>query len=323
MPSRPENQAGLRNSIAKGISIGFLIFFIFSLQTATPAHAVSGDHWMIGTYYRGTYTGGSLSGVSDVGANFYNTGMPAPSGKATYAVLSASFNGTSSVPWIPQVSIENINDGSYVGYYLFAVLLDSGGQIYAPFNGGTKFYANQVSGLSNSWHVLKLGTTSLVVGNTNYEYLSWYLDGTAYISWQIATCTTPCSFSSTPYYVNKWIAPNMGVESYDTTNSDFTSFDVHGYFKVSGTDTSNMYLYGANYGYNHGCALPSSAQQTRLYLSQNIQGPDNAGLTGYIYSTSHTYGAPNEWGIGPFSLYRYIRDADLNSNFCNPIPQVA
>jgi len=217
-----------------------------------------------------------------------------------YALSFAStVNGSNSFVYTPQISIENINDGSFSGYYLYAVLLNSAGQLVTGFGNQVPTdgeYINQVSGLSSSWHTLTLGTTSLVVGNTNYEYLEYYLDGTAYTSWQIATCTTPCSFSSSPYYVNNWIVPNFGVESYDSANSDFSSADVHGYFQVSGTGTGSMYLYPANYGYHHSCPLPSGAQKdTTLYLASNVQAPGNADLTGHAYDGS--WGATDEWGI--------------------------
>jgi hypothetical protein len=320
MRSRFRNPAGPLGSVIKGISVGVMIFFILSLRAAPSVQALSGNHWMIGTYYKGTYTGGSLSGVSNVGANFKNNGMPAPSGTATFAVLTVSYNGTSSVPWIPQISIENINDGNYNGYFLYVILLNSQGQQYTSFNAPYGFYNNSVSGLSNSWHVLSLGTISQVLGNTNYEYLEWYLDGTAYIGWQIATCTTPCSFSSTPYYANNWIVSSMGVESYDNTNGDFSSLDVHGYFQVSGTNVGNMYLYPANYGYNHGCPLPSGAQKSTGYLSLNVQGPDNADVTGHVHDS--TWGATDEWAIGEgdTSVYADIEDSELSSTLCSSGP---
>jgi len=82
----------LTTSLVKGISIGAILFFILSLGIA-PAHALTaGNNWEFGVYYKGTYTSGSLSGVTNLGANFYNTAMPAPSGTATYAVLTLTIN---------------------------------------------------------------------------------------------------------------------------------------------------------------------------------------------------------------------------------------
>jgi hypothetical protein len=265
-------------------------------------------------------------------ADIDNTGMPAPSGDQTFAVLTLGLNDSSDIPWIPQVAILNTEYNGYSGYYFYALLLSDTGVLDMSFNGGTGEYLNQVSGLANSWHTIAIGTTSLVVGSTNYEYLEWYLDGTAYVSWQFATCTTPCSFSSSQYYVNDWIVPSSNVETDDYTNSDFSSLNVHGYFEEGTTTLGNIYLYpalwGACTGSGNGCSgvggdcpLPSGAQKdAKNYVGNYNEGPANGAVTGYLYSG---YGATHEWGIGPLG-YTDITDSDLSSSFCSSgPPQIA
>jgi len=321
------------HSIVKGISIGLLVFILVSLRSI-PVQATSGD-WAFGTFYKGSYSSGFLSGVNQLTVDFFNNGMPAPSGSRTFAVLTATFETPSGSNYIPQVSILNTQYNGYSGYYLYGVLMNSGGSLVIGFgnvkNGQGQYdgeYINQVSGLSDSWHTIALGTYTAVVGSTNYLYLGWYLDGTAYANWQFASCTTPCSFGSNQDVTN-YVVPNMSAESYDFTSTDFSSMDIHGYFQNSGTSLGPVYLYPATWGSSSAggdCSIGS--YQTSGWTVGDDNEPPGTGTvppeTGHVYDAS--WGATDEWGIGngDTSGYTTVDPADLSSTFCSSgPPQIA
>ena len=318
----------LSRSIGKGIAIGLFVFILVSLRSV-PVQATTGD-WAFGTFYAGSYTSGFLTSVNPLTVDFKNNGMPAPTGSRTFAVLTATFKTPSGSNYIPQVSIMNTQYNGYSGYYLYGVLMDSSSHLVIGFgnvlNGQGQYdgeYINQVSGLSNSWHTIALGTYTAVVGSTNYLYLAWYLDGTAYAIWQFASCTTPCSFGNNQYSTN-WAVPSMNAESYDFTSTDFSSLDIHGYFQNSGTNLGPIYLYPATWG-SSVCSITS--YQTSGWMIGDNNEPPGTGtvppVTGHVYDSS--WGATDEWGIGngDTSGYTTVDPAGLSSACSSGPPHIA
>lgn len=324
-----EAPAKLREQIAKGCSLGLLIFVLVSIRLATPAHAFASDNWAIGAYY--DYSG---SGSSDFTADIFNNGMPAVSNAGpTFAVLTASVEGTSE--FLPQIAIETVDDTNNVGPFLFATLLLSNGATDTNFNNGGAgcnmcgYYNISLSGLTDAWHKIELKLTSTVAGGINYGFIDYDLDGSQYASWQYDSCTAPCTL---PTY-DVWVVPELSVESYDSTNSDFSSLDVHGYLQDAGTNLGNIYLYPANWGADTSsgygdCPVPSTVQASGswpgTYIARLYEAPSNADVTGHIYdgTTGGGWGATDEWGIGigDTNGYTDITDSQLGSTLCSSGP---
>jgi hypothetical protein len=285
------------------------------------AHPVYADNWAIGTYYTYCVCGGP--GNSDWGAYFVNNGMPAPATlEQTFAVFTATTNSL-----VPQVAIMNAYSGPGLLDSLSFLSGGADGNFGCSTCHGTSFHP--LSGLLGSWHTIELKLTSVVSGNTNNEYINWLLDGVIYDTYIDFSCQMPCAVQ--PFSTE--MVPSMAVESYDNTNTDLVSLDVHGWFQYTiGTNTGSMYLYPAQWGacppvvsqqcpngVGGSCPVPSTAQTTTSYIGRDVQAPGNGAVTGNTYS-SGAFGTTYEWGIGNYNGLSEITDSMLSSSFCSPTP---
>lgn len=298
--------------ICKGVFVGILIFVLFTLGISSRVNARGSINWAMGVYWGG-YSG---SGVTGWGVDFYNSGLPADSnGDQTFAAFSASILGSSE--FLPQVAIENVQGGPYV----FEDLLYVGGGSVNGF--GTMGIATQTeSGLLGAWHTMELKTRTVTQGSTEIEYLDWWFDGVVMISYEINSCTAPCSFHS----FDLDIVPSMEVASPDNSTTHFSSLNVHGYFQEPlGTSLGSQYLYPAYWGNatsGANCHI-GSYQTSDAYLERLNEAPSNVPVTGHVYNAN--WGATDEWGIGNGTVFGYsgITDAQMSSHCSSGPPQIA
>jgi hypothetical protein len=311
--NRLKNEDSLFSSFVKGFSIGLLIFLLISIRMTVPVHASGSNNWAIGVWYDGYPSGG---GGTSFEADIYNYGLPGDSNGQSFAVMTATVDG-----YAAQIAIENYTDKSGYLYECF-LSLSTGTSGFGT--AGCKDYG--VSGLLGGvWHTLELKITTSTVGSSEYDNMNWILDGTTYDTYGWVSCSpTPCNPGFT---FDDEQVPQTDVESYDNTNTDFATMNVHGYFEYpAGTTVGAQYFYPAHWGANSSegdCPLPSGAQSTNAYLARNHEAPNNAAVTGHEWS-SGSYGASDEWGIGNYAgLFSEITDSDLSSSFCSPYPWIA
>jgi hypothetical protein len=278
--------------VISGLLWLMLLLIVSSAASKASAGSGSDNGSSIGTWFQ--YSG---SGMDEFTTDFYNTGFSSSGSSALFWVVTASLPVSGS-DWLSQISIqENPNGSSCLSDSLWSSLAT---------NDSTKelLVCNSASNLEGQWNTLEL----YITWNSQYSayFINWYLDGTWYNSWDIGSSTS--SFDNA-------MSPSFSFETTDTTNSDFSSVQAHGYLMANGVANTNEvhpYFYGGLWGNNENTLSRCATGQSSGYYiggSPTEEAATNVGVTGYIWDN---YGASNEFGAGgALGSYSPITDPQL------------
>ncbi len=267
-----------------------LLLIVSNAASKASAYSSSDSGSSIGTWFQ--YS----SGMDEFSADFYNTGFSSSGSNGLLWVVSATLPVSGS-NWLAQIAIQENPSGT-------SCLNDELWSSLSTTDSSKEFLVcNSASGLESGWNTLEL----YITWNSGYSayFVNWYLDGTWYNSWDIGSSTST---------FNNAESPSFNYESEDTTNSDFSSVQAHGYLMANGVGTSyevHPYFYGGIWGVDENALSPCTTGQSSNYY---IGGPDteaatNVGVTGYVWDN---YGASYEFGVGgALGSYSPITDPQL------------
>lgn len=231
----------------------------------------------------------SLTGLTNTLSMYVDASNLAPGpyhDHGSGAVLSVSVNG-----YWAQIALQaNTNI-----YDLAITCLND--QLWTIGGNGGPLWAHcwPLTNFSGHWHTLELQLARTCNKYAQcYDYLNWYLDGTVYDSQDVGAVT-----------FDNEVEPNVVVESFDFTASDFNTMVAQYYMQI-GTSYARQttFLYGGTYG----AAVQNCHDQ---YQTTGVTtggpnpepAPSNVGVTGYYWSGQASGWSVAESGVGNINTY--------------------